>query len=83
MRGYSLTAFKMLSTKIVQCARASICLAYETLHTMMLKDYNNNVEKLANDIKSKIKILSVSREQPHSVFADIFRIFFKANNAEF
>ena len=50
---------------------------------MTLKNYNNNVEKLVNDIESKIKILSVGGEQPHSIFADIFRIFLKADNVEF
>ena len=77
------TLFKMLSTKIAQCDRSSIRLARTTLHTITLKDYNNNVEKLVNDMESKIKILSVGGEQPLSAFADIFRIFAKADNQEF
>ena len=78
-----LTLFKMLSSKIVQCTRASIRLARTSLHTITLKNYNNNVEKLVNDMENKIKILSVGGEQPNSIFADIFRIFSKADNAEF
>ena len=50
--------FKMLSTKIIQCTRASIRLALTSLHTMTLKDHNNNVEKLANKMEGKIKLLS-------------------------
>jgi len=83
VRDCGLTLFKMLSTKIVQCTRASIRLARTSLHTITLKEYNNNVEKLVNDMESKIKTLSVGGEQPNSIFADIFRIFSKANNAEF
>ena len=83
VRDCGLTLFKMLSTKIVQCAQASIRLARTSLHTMTLKDYNNNAEKLVNEMESKIQVLSVGSEQPHSVFADVFRIFSKANNAEF
>ena len=50
---------------------------------MTLKDCNNNMEKIANDIESKIKILSVGGEQPYSIFADIFCIVSKADNTEF
>ena len=50
---------------------------------MTLKEYNNNVEKLMNDIESKIKILSVDGEQSYSIFANIFHVFSKADNAEF
>ena len=83
VRDCGLTLFKMLSNKIAQCTRASIQLAHTSLHIITLKDYNYNVEKLINDIESKIKILSVGGEQPHSIFADIFCIFSKADNAEF
>lgn len=50
---------------------------------MTLKNHNNNVEKLVNEIEGKIKLLSCGSEDPNSIFADIFRIFFKASNEEF
>ena len=75
--------FKMLSTKIVQCTKATVRLARTSLHTITLKDYNYNVETLVNEMESKIKLLSCGGEEPHSVFADIFRIFSKAKNEEF
>ena len=78
-----LTLFKILSTKIVQCTRASIRLTRTSLHTITLKNYNNNIEKLTSDMENKIKILSVGGEQPNSIFVDIFYIFSKADNTEF
>jgi len=75
--------FKMLSHKIIQCTKASIRYARTSLHTMTLKDYNNNVEKVVSEMEHKIKILSCGGEEPSSVFADIFRIFSKSNNEEF
>jgi len=75
--------FKILSTKIIQYTRAFIYLTRASLHTMTLKNHNNNVEKLVNEIEGKIKLLSCGSEDPNSIFADIFRIFFKASNEEF
>ena len=58
-------------------------LSRTTLHTMTLKEHNNNVEKLVESMESKIKILSCGGEEPSSVFADAFRIFSKTSNDEF
>ena len=74
---------KMLSTKIVQRAKATVRLARESLRAATLKDYNYDVETLVNEMESKIKSLSCGGEEPHSVFADIFRVFSKAKNDEF
>ena len=65
----------MFSAKIVSCTRASIHLTRTSMYTIILKDYNNSIEILANNIENKIKILSISSKQPNSIFADIFRIF--------
>ena len=75
--------FKMLSTKIVQYTRATVPLACTSLHTMTLKDYNNNTETLVNKMESKIKLLSCGGEEPHSVFVNVFCMFSKAPNDEF
>ena len=49
---------------------------------MTLKQYNNNIKKLVEDMETKIKLLSCGGEQPSSVFADIFHIFEKITNDE-
>ena len=71
---------KLLSHKIVQCAKASMRLARTTLHAMTLNEHNNNVEKLVEAMESKIKLLSCGGEEPSSIFADIFRIFGETTN---
>ena len=73
---------KLLSHKIIQCAKASMRLACTSLHAMTLSDYNDNVEKLVEEMESKIKLLSCGGEEPSSMFADIFRIFGKTSNDE-
>ena len=44
-------SFKMLSVKIAQCTRIAIRLACASLYAMTLKDYNDNIEKLANEME--------------------------------
>ena len=73
---------KLLSHKIIQCAKASMRLARTSSHAMTLSDYNDNVEKLVEEMESKIKLLSCGGEEPSSMFADIFRIFGKTSNDE-
>lgn len=35
----------------------------KSLHTIILKDFNNNIEKLIQDIQEKIKVLSCRGEE--------------------
>ena len=74
--------FKMFSAKIAQCTRASVLLASTSLHSITLKDQNNDVEKLVNEMECKIKLLSWGGEESNSGFSDAFHMFSKAPNHE-
>ena len=83
IKSISSILFKMLSTKIVQYAKATVYLARTSLYTITLKDYNYNIEILANRMESKIKLLSYRGKESHLAFTDILCIFSKDKNEEF
>ena len=59
-----------------------MCLARSSLYAMTLANYNNNAEKLVEEIEAKIKLLSCGGKELSSTFADVFRTFSKTSNDE-
>ena len=70
---------KILLHKKIHYTKVLIRFTYASLHVTILKDYNNNTEKVVTNIEYKIKILSCGREESSSVFSDIYSIFLKSN----